>query len=147
MTTTAQAQTDTRVTQLAPYIFFYGRCEEALKFYAEIFRGTFDLQRVGDGPMAEHAPADFQDKVMHARFTAPGLTFMAGDGRESKPIDPDAGNITLALEAPDRAEGERIFTALSSGGDVKMPLADAFWGGQFGMLVDRFGNEWMVTAP
>lgn len=133
--------------KLAPYIFFYGRCEEALKFYKDLFGGSYDITTIAGSPMADHAPADFQNKVMHATFTAPGFTFMASDGREAKKIDPDEGNITLSLEASEREEGERIFKGLSEGGTITMPLDDAFWGGKFGQVVDRFGIEWMVVSP
>lgn len=147
MSTTPTSQAETKTLQLAPYIFFYGRTEEALEFYKSVLGGSYELMRVGDSPMADQMPPDFRNKVMHSSFTAPGITFMASDGREIKAIDPEAGNISLSLSAPDRAQGERVFKALSEGGKVKMPLSDAFWGGQFGMFDDRFGIEWMVTAP
>jgi PhnB protein len=133
--------------QLQPYIFFYGRCEEALEFYKKTFGGTYELMRVKDTPMAAQMPPEQRDKVMHASFTANGITFLAADGRETKVIDPDAGNISVSLAATDAAEGDRVFGALTDGGKVTMPLEEAFWGGRFGMLVDRFGIEWMVTAP
>jgi PhnB protein len=133
--------------QLQPYIFFYGRCEEALEFYKKTLGGTYELMRVADTPMADQMPAEQRNKVMHASFTADGITFLAADGRETKAIDPDAGNISIALAATDAAEGNRVFGALSDGGKVTMPLEAAFWGGRFGMFVDRFGIEWMVTAP
>jgi PhnB protein len=143
MSTTSETKTLT----LAPYIFFYGRCEEALAFYKSVLGGTYEIVRVKDTPMASQMPPQAADKVMHASFSAPGIAFFASDGREIKTIDPDAGNISLALTAPDRASGERVFNALAAGGNAKMPLTDAFWGGRFGMLDDRFGNEWMITTP
>lgn len=146
MTTTAQAQPSTTL-QLQPYIFFYGRCEEALKFYKEALGGSYDLQRNSETPMAEQTAPDFRDKVMHASFNAPGVAFMASDGREAKKVDPDAGNISLALSATDRVAGERIFKALAANGTIVMPLDEAFWGGRFGMVHDQFGQEWMITTP
>jgi PhnB protein len=133
--------------QLQPYIFFYGRCEEALEFYKKTLGGTYELTRVGDSPMADQFPADQRNNVMHASFTAGGVSFLASDGRDTKAIDPEAGNMSLALAATDGAEGDRVFRALSDGGTVKMPLEEASWGGRFGMLVDRFGNDWMMTSP
>lgn len=147
MTTTTQVKPDANVTQLAPYIFFYGRCEEALTFYKNVFGGTYEIMRVADTPVADQMPADFRDKVMHSSFQAPGISFVASDGREAKTIDPDAGNISLALSAPNRAEGERLLNALSEGGKVIMPLDDAFWGGRFALINDRFGIEWTITSP
>lgn len=147
MTTTAQGKVNAAVLQLAPYIFFYGRCEEALTFYKSALGGTYELRRNSETPMADKVAPDFRNKVMHASFNAPGISFFASDGREAKPVDPEAGNISLALTATDRAAGERAFNALAAGGNVTMPLEDAFWGGRFGMLHDRFGIEWMITTP
>jgi PhnB protein len=133
--------------ELAPYIFFYGRCEEALEFYKTALGGSYDLKRIEGSPMAEEVPPEQRNRVMHATFTGPGITFMASDGPGTKPIDPDAGNITLSLATSDKAQGERVFNALADGGKVITPIADAFWGGRFGMLTDRFGIEWMMSTP
>ncbi|HEY6237033.1 MAG TPA: VOC family protein [Candidatus Elarobacter sp.] len=134
-------------TQLVPYIFFYGRCEEALEFYKSVFGGSYEMMRVSDTPMASEMPPEAANSVMHASFTADGIAFMASDGRDVKPVDPDAGNISVALSFDDGARGERIFEGLSAGGKVGMPIDKAFWGGRFGMLTDKFGTEWMVTLP
>jgi PhnB protein len=145
MTTTANAPA--AVAHLQPYIFFYGRCEEALGFYKNVLGGTYEIMLVKESPVADHFPADFRDKVMHASFTAPGIAFMASDGREAKAIDPDAGNISIALSLTDSAKGEQILAALSEGGKISMPLGPAFWGGRFASIVDRFGIEWLLTLP
>ena len=134
-------------TQLVPYIFLYGRCEEALEFYKSVFGGSYELMRVGDSPVASEMPPDSGNRVMHASFTADGIAFMASDGRDVKPVDPDAGNISLSLSLDDGVRGERIFNALAVGGKVGMPLDKAFWGGRFGMVIDKFGTEWMVVLP
>lgn len=133
--------------ELSPYIFFYGRCEEALEFYKKALGGSYELMRNADSPMASEMPAGSGNKIMHATFTGGGITFMCSDGREEKAIDPDAGNIALSLGFTDAAEGEKIFNALSDGGKVSMPLGPAFWGGKFGDFVDRFGIEWMIVMP
>lgn len=133
--------------ELAPYIFFYGRCEEALEFYKQVFGGSYELQRNADTPMAGDVASDFRNKVMHASFTAPGISFMCSDGREAKAIDPEEGNVSLSVSARDADEGSRVFKALSAGGTVVAPFEEAFWGGRFGMINDRFGTQWMVTAP
>lgn len=132
--------------QLEPYIFFYGRCEEALEFYKSAIGGTFELSRFEGSPMAEQVPANLRNKIMHASFKGDGFSFMASDGDLSKTIDPEGGNVSLSLGVNDAAQAQRVFNALADGGKVKMPFADAFWGGKFGVLDDRFGNEWMVTS-
>lgn len=145
--TSQMTSTDTATTlQLAPYIFFGGRCEEALEFYKTVLGGTYEVMRNSDSPMGAEAAENWKHKIMHSSFTAPGLKFMASDGRGPQVIDPEAGNITLALTAPTAEQGKRIFDALADGGKVKMPFDAAFWGGTFGMLDDRFGIEWMVVS-
>lgn len=122
--------------QLAPYIFFYGRCSEALEFYKSIFGGDYEVQ-----PM-EGAP----NRVMHARFKGPGFEFMASDGQDVKPVNAAEGNVALSIAVNDKAEGEKLFNGLSQGGNVNMPFGPAFWGGNFGVLTDKFGTEWMVSS-
>ena len=133
--------------ELQPYMFFYGRCAEALEFYKKTFNGTYEAMRVKDSPMRDEMPAGSDDLIMHASFKSAGVSFMAADGRDIKAVDPEAGNIALSLEATDTSEGERVFKALSEGGKVNMPIGEAFWGGRFGMVVDKFGTEWMMTLP
>jgi PhnB protein len=132
--------------QLEPYVFFYGRCEEALEFYKSALGGTYELNRFEGTPAAEHVPAEARNKIMHASFTGDGFAFMASDGDLSKSVDPEAGNISLSIASEDAAAAERAFMALAQGGTVKQPFAEAFWGGKFGVAVDRFGVEWMVTS-
>ncbi len=132
---------------LQPYLFLYGRCEEALEFYKGAFGGSYEIMRVADTPMASQMPPDAANRVMHASFSADGIAFFASDGQGVKPVDPDAGNVSLALSFEDAARGERVFTALAEGGKVTMPIDTAFWGGRFGMVVDKFGSEWMMTLP
>jgi PhnB protein len=132
--------------KLVPYVFFYGCCEEALTFYKSVLGGDFEMMRNGDSPMADKVPPESKNNVMHGSFTSGDLTFMAADGMGTKAINPEEGNITLCIEADSHAEGERIFKALSAGGKVNMPFEDAFWGGRFGGLNDRFGIEWFVTS-
>ena len=134
-------------TNLVPYLFLYGRCEEALEFYKSVFGGSYEMMRVGDSPVASEMPPGSEKRVMHASFTAGEIAFMASDGRDVKPVDPDAGNISLALAFDDGARGERIFDALAAGGTIGMPIDKAFWGGRFGMVTDKFGSEWMLTLP
>ena len=146
MTSTDPVSAKAGTLELNPYVFFGGRCEEALNFYKAVLDGSWEGMRVGESPMADTSPPEWRDKFMHASFTAPGIKFFAADGREAQKIDPDAGNITLSLTAANTDAGRRLFEALSQGGEVRMQFEDAFWGGQFGMLVDRFGVEWMVVA-
>jgi PhnB protein len=133
--------------QMVPYIFFYGRCGEALEFYQKVFGGRSEIMRVGDSPMADQMPSGSEKRVMHASFTSDLVSLMASDGRDVKDVDPAAGNISLALSLDDGPRGEQIFNALAEGGTVGAPLDAAFWGGRFGSATDKFGTEWVVTLP
>ena len=148
MTTNGNVSTAAKL-DLAPYVFFSGRCAEALEFYKGVFGGSYESQRNSEAPaeMQQHIPEGQGNRIMHARFQGPGFEFMCSDGRETKPVDPDAGNVSLALSASDADSGRRIFDALAEGGKVVMPLDTAFWGGKFGIAHDKFGIEWFVTAP
>ncbi|HXW76957.1 MAG TPA: VOC family protein [Candidatus Eremiobacteraceae bacterium] len=130
--------------QLQPYLFFSGNCEEALEFYKSVFGGKIvGLSRFKDMPPSEHGEA--RDGVMHATFESPSFTFMASDGRPNTVYG--EGRVSLSLGYDDAAQAERIFKALGQGGKVDLPFSDAFWGAKFGMLTDRFGIDWMVSAP
>lgn len=131
--------------QLEPYLFFHGRCEEALNFYKECLRGEIvGINRFEGSPMAAQVGADYKDKVMHASFVAGDVKFMASDGQAGNGPDGE-DDIALSLATGDAAEGERVFAALAQGGEVTMPLEDVFWGGKFGSLTDKFGVQWMVS--
>ena len=130
--------------QLSPYLFFNGRCEEALKFYANVFGGEIiDINRFGDAPGGAMGDAN-PDHVMHSTFEAPGITFMASDGDEGGSAE--MSRIALSIGSGDEEEGRRIFTELSEGGKVTMPYAKQFWGASFGSLTDKFGVRWLVNA-
>lgn len=119
---------------------FSGNCEEALNFYAKALNGEIkDLMRF-EGSPAENMSADKQ-KVMYATFAAKGVFFMASDGGEQT----TGGAVHLSLSFESAGEQEQVFTALSEGATVSMPLQDTFWGARFGMLTDKFGINWMFN--
>ena len=136
-------------TETKPYIFFYGRCAEALAFYSSVFGGSADIMRVKDTPadVQAHMPPNSGDLVMHAAFNADGVTFYASDGMQSKDVDSESGNVSIGLNFEDGGRGERAVAALAEGGKVQMELGPAFWGGRFANVVDKFGTEWMMTLP
>jgi uncharacterized protein len=120
--------------ELVPFIFFYGKCEEALEFYKNALGGSYEIvQRQ-------------EDAVQYARFTGSGISFEASDGMGSRDVNPDEGNVSLSLAVPDATRAQEIFTALSAGGKVLTAFGDAQWGGKFGALQDRFGTEWFITT-
>ena len=135
-------------TSIEPYLFFGGRCEEALEFYrAALGAETGILMRFKDSPDPHPPgmiPPGFESKVMHATFRIGGSTIMASDGCGE--ISGFEG-FSLSLTLPDAEEVARVFSALSEGGKVTMPLAKTFWSPLFGMVTDRFGVNWMLTLP
>lgn len=134
-------------TLIQPYLFFAGRCEEALAFYGKALGARVDMMmRFNESPEAPPPGSlqpGFEKKIMHAQFRVGGNTLMASDG-----CGPEAGfsGFSLSLTVPTGAEAERAFSALSEGGKVTMPLAKTFWSPLFGMLTDKFGIGWMVSV-
>jgi len=136
--------------QIQPYLFFEGRCEEALEFYRKALGGEVTmLMRYKDNPEPPEkskAPPGSENKVMHASFRIGETTVMASDGLcQGKP---NFQGFSLSLTVPNVAEADRKFAALADGGQVRMPLAKTFFSPRFGMVVDRFGVLWMIiVAP
>ena len=130
-----------------PYLFFAGRCEEALAFYKSHLGATIDvLMRHSDSP-DPHPPGmltpGFENKVMHTTFRIGSSTLMASDGCDEKS---KFDGFRLSLAVATEAEADRVFAALSDLGTVQMPLTKTFWSPRFGMVTDRFGVGWMVTV-
>lgn len=131
--------------QLNPYLIFNGDCAEAFKFYEQTLGGQIESQMTFAGsPAAEHVPAEFADKVLHATMKIEGQTIMASDAPPGKYERPTG--ISVAIGLNDRDRGERIFNALAENGRVEMPFQKTFWASGFGMCVDRFGIPWMVNC-
>ena len=133
--------------QVQPYLFFDGRCEEALEFYRRALGAEVTmLMRFKENPEPQANPASAGDKVMHTSFRIGDATVMASDGRCQG--QPSFQGFSLSLTAADDREAERLFAALAEGGHVQMPLAKTFFSSRFGMVADRFGVPWMiVVAP
>lgn len=137
--------------QVQPYLFFEGRCEEAIDFYRKALGAeVIMLMRFTDNPEPPSAdcvmPAGSGDKVMHASLRIGESTVLVSDGRCQD--QPNFGGFSLSLTATDAAEAARLFAALGDGGDVRMPLGKTFFSPAFGMVADRFGMPWMVyVAP
>lgn len=133
---------------IQPYLFFDGRCDEALAFYRNAIGAEVTmLMRFKDNPERNPGmePPNAADKVMHARIQIGDAVIMASDGRCQG--NPEFKGFALSLTAPSAAEAERLFTALADGGQVVMPLAKTFFSPRFGMMTDRFGVMWMVYVP
>jgi PhnB protein len=132
--------------QVQPYLFFDGRCEEAIEFYRRAVGAQVDmLMRYRESP-ASPPPgmnAGYENKVMHSSFRIGDTTIMASDDCMGHP---SFQGFSLAVTVDTPAEAEKKFAALGSGGKVTMPLTQTFFSPSYGMLVDRFGVHWMVMA-
>lgn len=133
---------------IQPYLFFEGRCEEALAFYGKALGAKVEnLIRYKDSPdppPPDCMPAD-ATKIMHAAFKVGDAEVMASDGMcNGKPKFEGFG---LSLPARDAAQADRYFNALTEGGTVVMPMGKTFFSPRFGMVTDKFGVMWMVIVP
>lgn len=134
--------------QVQPYLFFNGRCEEALAFYREALGAEVTMQmRYSEAPGGcpeGMLPPGFENKIMHASMRIDEAVVMASDGNSNEP----AGfkGFSLSLDARDGAHAEKLFNALSQGGQVVMPLGKTFYASSFGMVQDKFGVSWMVIV-
>lgn len=131
--------------QLNPYLNFNGQCEAAFKFYERCLGGKIEFMLThGESPMAQQVPAEWRNKVMHARLVVGDKVLMGSDAPPDRYEGPKGFCVSLGIDTP--AEAERIFKALAENGTVQMALQETFWGLRFGMLVDAFGIPWMINC-
>jgi PhnB protein len=136
--------------QIQPYLFFDGRCEDAIEFYRSALGAEVEmLMRFRDSPDPPPPgmiPPGGENKVMHAALRIGDAMVLASDGRCLG--QPSFQGFALSLTVPNEAEANRVFASLADGGQVQMPLAKTFFSPRFGMVADRFGVSWMVyVAP
>jgi len=134
--------------QVEAYLFFNGRCEEAVKFYTKAIGATdVELLRFKDAPERPPpgaVPAGFENKVMHGTFRIGQTTVMVSDGQREAPAA--FHGFALAITVATEADARRLFNGLTDGGTVVQPLGKTFFSPGFGMVTDRFGVPWMVVT-
>jgi PhnB protein len=129
------------------YLFLDGRCEEALEFYKKAVGAKIEMMmRFSENPEQQPGmvPPGSENKIMHSCFRIGDTAIMASDGHAKG--QPKFEGFSLAINAKDIAEAERVFAALGDGGKVTQPLIETFFSPRFGMLADRFGVNWMVVV-
>ena len=132
------------MTQITPYLRFNGNCREAMTFYKECLGGTLDLQTVGESPAAKQMPVEAHNQIMHSTLSKEGWTLLGSDMMNaSERVNGNA--IALTIHCSSEDEIQNFFAKLSVGGKVSYPLHTEFWGAMFGILIDKFGNEWMLN--
>lgn len=134
--------------QLQPYLFFSGRCQEAIEFYRRALDAEVEMvlhfNESPDPVPAGMLQKGFETKIMHCALRIGGNTLLASDGCDDQSR---IGGFSLALNVPREADVDRIVTALADGGQVQMAPGPTFWSPRYGMVTDRFGVSWMVMVP
>jgi PhnB protein len=133
---------------VAPYLFFNGRCQEALDFYTQAagaqVESVMTYAQSPELPQPGSLPAGWADKIMHASALIGGARVLLSDGNSS--LKPEFRGFALTLSVPTTEEAAQRFKALSDGGAVLLPLTETFYSPSFGMLNDRFGVMWMIMT-
>lgn len=131
--------------ELSPYLNFSGNCEEAFHFYAKVLNGKVAyIQHFGDSPMADRVGPDFAKKVMHATLEFNGRHLYGCDTPPD--MQSEMKGFAISLETSSPEESEKLFQAISNGGNITMPFQKTFWSPGFGMLKDKYGVPWMVNT-
>jgi PhnB protein len=135
---------------IQPYLFFRGRCEEAIEYYKETLGAEVAMllrfKDNPDKPGPDKVPPAFDDKIMHAHLRIHGADVLMSDGMKTGPVNFDC--MSLSLSVPGEAEAERVFNALAgAGGTVQMPLMKTFFAPRFGSVADKFGVTWLIIVP
>lgn len=133
------------------YLNFDGDCEAAFQFYQQAFGGELgEISRFGEMPLQEGMPPmpeEMKNQIMHVSLPISKETILMGSdvGGEWSAYFQRGNNFSVSVNTDELAEADRLFAALAEGGEITMPIGDVFWGDYFGMLVDKFGINWMVS--
>ncbi len=137
------------MTAINPYLVFNGNTEEAFNFYKSVFGGEFiTLMRFKDMPAdtpGMPAPDDEGNKIMHVALPMGNGSILMGSDPPAQNNVTMGNNVSISINVDSREEADKIFNALSAGGQVTMPLDHTFWGAYFGMCTDKFQINWMVS--
>ena len=131
---------------IQPYLFFEGRAEEAIEFYKKTLGAKVEMvMRFKEAPDQSMISPGSGEKVMHGAIKIGDSIVLMSDGRNSG--KPNFQGFSLTLYPKDEAEADKLFGALSAGGEVRMPMDKTFFAKRFGMLADKFGVGWMIIVP
>ncbi len=134
--------------QVQSYLFFDGRCEEAIEFYKKALGAKVEMlmrfKESPDPPPPGMLPPGSENKIMHSSLRIGETTVMASDGGCTGKVSFQGFSLSLAVASA--AEADRLWDALADGGTVQMPIGKTFWSPRFGMVTDRFGVGWMINV-
>lgn len=138
------------MTTVNAYLTFDGNCQEAFNFYKSVFGGDFgyvgkfkDMPENPEYPVAESD----KDKIMHIALPISKETIIMGadvGGEWSENLH-QGNNFSISVNTDTKNEADRLFDGLSKNGKIMMPMNQTFWGSYFGMFVDQFGIQWLVS--
>lgn len=126
-----------------PYLTFEGNCQEAMNYYKEVFDANLETMPFEGSPM--EVPDDYKSKIMHATLTFESALIMASDAMPGQKVNRGDG-YSISVNASSLELAEKYFKGISEGGQIIMPFEEVFWGGKFGMCIDKFGVSWMVSV-
>ncbi len=127
------------------YLNFSGSCRDAFEFYRSVFGGEFEvMQKFSDAPPDAGMPPEVADQIMHVSLPMSDGVLMGSDVPSPDELV-SGNNFSISLTPDSREEADRLFAALSAGGEVEMALQETFWGSYFGSCRDKFGINWMLN--
>ena len=134
-------------TTITPYLFFNGRCDEAIEFYKAALDAEIEyIMRFDESPEPlpdGTLPPNFDKKIMHATITVRGVKLMVSDGCAE---ELEFLGFRLAISEPTEEQARATFRALAESGTVDIPIGPTFWSPCYGMVTDKFGMPWMVSV-
>ena len=138
------------MTTINPYLTFKGNCEVAFNFYKSVFGGEFRyIGRYKDVPQPHRQTfaVEADEKIMHVSLPISSETILMGCDTIEAYGEPviEGNNFSLSITTDSREKADQLFNDLSVGGQIKMPMNQAFWGSYFGMLTDKFGINWTIS--
>ena len=123
------------------YVNFAGTCAEAFRYYEKHLGAKIGMMTThGEMPDPNHLNPDWKEKVLHARIAIGDTELMAADIPNAEPMR----SAYLTLRVGSDKEAERVYAALSDGGQLLMPMQETFFASRFGQVRDRFGMNWMI---
>lgn len=129
-----------------PYLHFNGNCEEAFLFYKGIFGGEMEISRFTDVPPDNRFPEEESNKILHVSLPLSEYSILMGsDIPDAFPKPNKGSNFFISLSVNSHKDADLIFYQLAEGGQIAMPLDHTFWGAYFGMVIDPFGVQWMIS--
>lgn len=131
--------------KVSPYLTFNGDCKRAFQFYEKALGGKIEFSMTyGESPMADQTPAGQRDRIMHTSLKVGDSVISGADAPPERYSKPQGFSVALSVDDP--AEADKVFNALSQNANIMMPIQETFWAKRFGMLVDQFGQAWMVNC-